>query len=341
MIPRVLIVHAIEDAEKAELLSTALQRSGVATRRLTGDVDEDAKRLQELSEPDKLRCVIVIWSRHYIEQQNGIFPDLISDSNELGRLIPVTFKKMRMPDHFHHRAFANLIGWRGSERNVYFQDLLEKCQQLLRGDTDEVGALRAKPKRPITLMTALPMAAIFIGFWADVASVQKQVCSVQFVQPRLSDFCGALGLGNKPTKVERLAWEDVDQNSCVQLGAYIRDYSHGAYTSIANALLSVASLEESEVWTSKQKPQVMTLELVQEPKALERQAKRQAAMRIEELAAQRCSNFAASTDHRLSDVKVENLSYQCAKHSDGYRCSVVADTTCVVDVRSITNCGAQ
>jgi hypothetical protein len=54
----------------------------------------------------------------------------------------------------------------------------------------------------------------------NLFGVQDQMCSVRFLQPHLSDRCGDLGLGNKPTGAERQAWEALPAGDCEALKGY-------------------------------------------------------------------------------------------------------------------------
>ena len=76
--------------------------------------------------------------------------------------------------------------------------------------------------RRITLLGTC--VALFSFIW-NFNGIQEKACSVRFMQPKVSDICGNLGLGNKPTHAERVAWEKLPPGDCDALADYARRFS--------------------------------------------------------------------------------------------------------------------
>jgi hypothetical protein len=79
------------------------------------------------------------------------------------------------------------------------------------------------------------IAAVSV-FGLNALGVQDQFCSIPS-EHVISDVCGALGLGGRPTRDERLAWESRPRGDCLR--AFATDLRNH-YRSIAADMLSAA-----------------------------------------------------------------------------------------------------
>jgi hypothetical protein len=335
---KIEVIHSPENFASAKLLSNALAKCGNTVSLLDGSSSRKDDQITDTSD-DKALCVIVIWTRHSSDTHHHALQTLAREAQSRGALIHVMMQKTRLPEPFRETAYVDLIGWKGSIENVYFEDLLTACSRIEQGKT--VGELQflVRKRIPKRLIATLPAAALVVGIWADVASVQKQVCSVSFVQPSISDMCGAIGLGGKPTKKEREAWALVDQNSCRALGAFIREFDDGVYYGQADALLNVAGLSESEKWAEKQKFQRVFVGVgMTAPRATESLARDSSVDWMQQLADEKCSHFAASSDYEFIRAEVKDPMLHCEAYSDGFRCEGEAPTICTLNVRTIERC---
>ena len=66
-------------------------------------------------------------------------------------------------------------------------------------------------------------------------------------QPQISDMCGALGLGNRATKAERVAWEGRKPGSCEALRTHIEHFPDGAYHDKAADMLAARRTTKVEI----------------------------------------------------------------------------------------------
>ena len=66
--------------------------------------------------------------------------------------------------------------------------------------------------------------AVFVILAINAFGVTAKICTVPGLQPSLSDACGALRLGNRPNRVERIAWEQLPKGNCAALRTYVLKY---------------------------------------------------------------------------------------------------------------------
>ena len=91
------------------------------------------------------------------------------------------------------------------------------------------------------------LAALALAF--NVFSAQDQVCGVPLIAASDLGLCGALGLGNRPTKAERVAWEGREPGSCAALRTHIERFPQGAYRDKAADMLAARRVTQKEIWT--------------------------------------------------------------------------------------------
>jgi hypothetical protein len=91
-------------------------------------------------------------------------------------------------------------------------------------------------------VTLLGLLGTLLSFGFNVAGVQEKSCSFSAAQPLLSDGCGALGLGSKPTRQERLAWEALPAGDCKAIEAFVGKFDDTAYLDQATHSLELRRL---------------------------------------------------------------------------------------------------
>ena len=105
--------------------------------------------------------------------------------------------------------------------------------------------------RRLTLSSVLARSGLEHWFLLSTCSAHKSpVCGVPLMQPQISDSCGALGLGNRPTKTELVAWESRERGSCAALRTHVERFPQGAYRADAADMLAARRVTQKETWTS-------------------------------------------------------------------------------------------
>jgi hypothetical protein len=127
-----------------------------------------------------------------------------------------------------------------SAESIWFR-LRARIAAMGRRDARRIAALprfgAARLRRSLRRATLIGLAATLIGFGFNLWSAQDRACSISLAQPVASDLCGSLGIGHKPKRAERLAWENLPPGDCGALERFARQYGNGAKGSLATQLL--------------------------------------------------------------------------------------------------------
>lgn len=188
------------------------------------------------------------------------------------------------------------------------------------------------------LMFGIPLTLIFGGglsFFANVLSVQEAVCSLSFAQPGIADTCGAMGMGGKPTKRERLAWSAIDTNSCEALRQHIQSFPAGAFRDDAADLLQASRTVETERWEPVERRLAIFVDGGSEPSADLASARSAAQEKANRKAAQMCRSFASTASYKLDSASAEVNEWICAEQAGGQVCSLDGDAICSLQLRGI------
>jgi hypothetical protein len=113
--------------------------------------------------------------------------------------------------------------------------LRDKIAELPAAGKDKVRSLLSR----VTLLGAV---GTLLSFGFNVAGVQEKVCSFSAPQPLLSDGCGSLGLGSKPSRAERLAWEALPAGECKAIEGFVSKFKDTAYLDEATHSLELRRL---------------------------------------------------------------------------------------------------
>jgi hypothetical protein len=176
----------------------------------------------------------------------------------------------------------------------------------------------------------LVIAALFAFNTFGVAS---QVCTLPGPQPGLSDSCGSLGLGGRPDRTERLAWEARASGSCTALRDHIARFPDGAYRSEAADLLTARKTSVLETWH----PATRTLALF-EPSAGaaakdEHTAQARSLERAKADAERLCRNFGAGTLYRYVSSSPIAERWSCTPRGSGRVCGFEGQAECQLSER--------
>ena len=260
-------------------------------------------------------------------------------ATEQQRLICVLLQKTKLPNALQGAPRIDLVNWRGSTKNVYFQDLLAAIWAI------RCRAPQPKPKGPFRRFVVraigglgfLSLTSTVLAFVLNVLSVQNTVCSFGPLQPELSDICGALEFGGKPTRDERLAWEGLPRGSCEALAAHIRSYPQGAYHDEAADLIEAAVVTQKERWVPETKRLSMFIG-PDGPASVDQSSARAAAVsRASQKARRLCSGFAATAEtYRILSSRTSAETWQCKEYSSGFVCGFEGEAVCQVQVRTLS-----
>jgi hypothetical protein len=238
----VLISYKREDEVRVARLIRALQHHGLTIwwdQGLPGGEEWRASIERAL---DRAGCVIVVWSEASVAEAGAFVRDEASRALARGVLLPVRIDQVRPPLGFGEFQTVDLAHWGGGPNDQYIVDLVALCRSKL--DSTAPPPAKARAARLLRraafgssgAVVALLVAALTLNF----GSLQAALCTLPGPQPLLSDACGAVGLGGRPSRAERLAWESRDTKSCTALRQYLREYPRGSFRSEAMSLLQTA-----------------------------------------------------------------------------------------------------
>jgi hypothetical protein len=263
--------------------------------------------------------------------------DEAGQAKRRGVLVPVKLDKVDPPLGFGELQAIDLTHWKGNPRDPFFMDLCAAVSAKLEGRA--VPPAKGPMKRIMRRLTYSSLAsAIGLGglaFGFNLFSAQDQVCDVPFLQPHISDGCGALGLGHRPTKTERIAWEARELGSCAALRSHIERFPQGAYRHDAAEMLTARRVTQAETWTPGTRQLSLFMAQDGAPSANEAAARSAALARARAPAERLCKGFAATTSFRLTSATPAAQSWNCARVSGGVICGFEGEVVCTVEERRI------
>jgi hypothetical protein len=324
-----------EDERRVGRLVQALERTGLSIWWDRGLPSGENWRQQLQSALDTAKCVIVVWTQESVGPAGDFVRDEAGQAKRRGVLVPVMFDKVPPPLGFGEIQAIDLTRWKGNPRDPFFQDLYAAVTAKLEGRP--VPPARGPMKR-LARQLALSSLASLVGVGLVIAfnlfSAQEQVCGVSVLQPHISDVCGALGFGHRPTKAERLAWVGRERGSCDALRRHVEQFPEGAYRDQAAGMLTARRLTQTEIWTPSTRQLVVFVDQNDPPARNEAAARSATFARAQTKAERLCKGFVATTSFRLKS-SMPVLNWQCGPVSGGVACAAEGDAVCHLEERRV------
>jgi hypothetical protein len=333
-VKKIFISYKREDETRVGQLVRALERQGLSVwwdRGIGGGVNW---RQEIQCALDGAKCVIVVWTQHSVGSEGDFVRDEAADGKRRGVLVPVLLDKVALPLGFREVQVIDLTRWKGNPRDPFFGDLYAAVVAKLEGRP----APSAKgPTKRLVRRLAYSSLASAIGFGGlafafDVLSVQERLCRTSVLQPRLSDACGVLGLGHRPQKAERIAWELRVPGSCAALRSHLERFPAGAYREVAGAMLSARRVRQTEVWTPTRRR--LALFAGSDGASPTNSGAQAAALAKGRASAERlCKGFAATTSFRFTSITLIAESWRCSSMKQVVVCSFDGEAVCDLEER--------
>lgn len=326
------LIHGPKSAQRIETLSGSL-------RRLNFRLIEPSEDVPFFSEP-----VVLVWTKDFA-LGDRISQDELDALARAGRLVSVVVEKVTLPDTLPKHPVVDLTGWRGSPRNAFFQDFrsyLEAAYQRTPPPPPR-GPLLRFLQRLFAGFTIGAIVAFVFGFALNLLGLQNNLCSINFSQPGVSDFCGKYGLGDKPTQDERIAWEGRDPTSCEALRTHIETYGDtGELFDRAAAMLDARRTATDETWSAVSQRTLFSQSVSVDGEATEELAQEAALKDAVRDAEAGCRSFAESDFYRFVAFKVSPDEWDCFTSSGQHYCGFDGVRTCELEQlnRTVTEkCG--
>ena len=280
-------------------------------------------------------CVVVIWSAQSAGQEGGFVREEARRGLSRNLLVPVLIDSLsELPLGFGEIQAIDLTRWRGDRSDPYFLDLVATVRAKI-ANTPIPAARGPKQRIARRLMWGSASSAglaILALFAFNVFGVSSHVCTIPGPQPALSDACGTLGVGDRPNREERLAWESRQPGSCPALREHIARFPTGAYRSEAADLLTARKISHTDSWT----PATRSLALFQptaKAAANETAARARALAQAMPEAERLCRGFGAGSLFKYESSSVVADRWTCARGGRGVACGFDGRAECVVQER--------
>jgi hypothetical protein len=275
-------------------------------------------------------CVVVVWSEGSASADGGYVREEARRGLSRNILVPVLIDSLaNLPLGFGEIQAIDLTRWRGDRRDAYFQDLADTVRAKLSN-----GAMPSPqgPKRRIARrMLWGSVSGVGVATTALLAfnafGVAARVCTLPGPQPGLSDGCGALHLGGRPTHAERTIWESRAPGSCAGLRDHIERFPNGVYRSTAADLLTARKVSVLESWLPAERS--LALFEPQVSRAKNQAAAQTQALESAKLEAMRlCQGFAVGTLYRYVSSSALADKWSCSRDGSGTACSFDGRAQC-------------
>jgi hypothetical protein len=317
----VFISYKSDDRPRVARLVNALERNGLSVWWDSGLAAGDEWRASIERALDAAGCVIVVWTRASTGPDGGFVRDEAARANARGILLPVRLDPVTPPLGFGELQAIDLTHWRASARDPFLKDLVTAARAKIAGRP--VPPARAPMIRMMRRVAATTGAtALLLAAWGagtNVFGVQERLCGVPWGQPAVSDACGALRLGNRPGRTERVAWQNREAGSCAALRDHIAAFPDGVYRDTAADLLGARRVSIDEHWT----PAEYYLPLLigrDAPASANRSAAEAAALeRAPRRAELECRDYVAAASHlfQFTSAAAEPREWNCTSLDDG------------------------
>lgn len=338
----IFISYKREDEAKVARLVRALEQAGLSPwwdRGLPGGESWRANIEAALS---AAKVVIVAWTHDSVSPAGDFVRDEASQAKARGALVPVLLDRVRPPLGFGEIQAIDLSRWRGGARDPDFVDLVAAVRAKLEGRSAPPARGPAQRVfRRVFVGGVMSAVAAGVGAFAlNAFSMQNEVCSIALLQPGLSDTCGALGLGEAPTRGERLAWAGRAAGSCEALREHVERFPDGAYRAQAADLLAAARSERAEAYSPA--PREARGYVRQSERSFATEAAAQADARARAEADAAATTCAPRTEHeRLDAVAITPDAYDCRQSAlGGVVCALDYAAACQIEERALLErCG--
>jgi hypothetical protein len=248
----VLVSYKREDEPRVAKLVRALQSHGLDVwwdQSLPGG---EAWRDNIETALDQAGCVVVAWTHGSVGPEGGFVRDEAGRAKARNVLVPIRLEDVGPPLGFGELQAIDLRHWKGNPRDPFLLDLVAACRAKLDGQPvpPAKGPMARLVRRARTSSLAAAALAALWGFASNFYSVQNHICTIPVTQPTLSDMCGAIGLGQRPSRAERLAWAARRPGNCADLRAHINRFPSGAYHSEGADLLAAATSARAATYSA-------------------------------------------------------------------------------------------
>lgn len=333
--PHTYVAYKREDELRVARLVQALERCGVNVwwdRELPGGESWHDHLEERVSSAG---CVVVVWTQASTGPENRYVRDEASRGLARDVLVPVRLDRVKIPLGFGDTQAIDLTHWKGDPKDPFFQDLVKSIDAKLTGQPvpKPVGPTARIRRRLIYSAISTTGLAAIATFTINTFGIASNVCTMPGLQPGLSDSCGAIGIGHRPSHAERIAWEKLPAGSCAALRSFVQSYPNGALRDEAADLITARKTWVEQQWS----PAMRSLRLFRPasgaPAASQAAAQRQALRAAQVDAEHLCQGFGSGTLFRYVSAAPEAETWHCGQSSGGTVCGFEGAAECHLQLR--------
>jgi hypothetical protein len=282
-------------------------------------------------------CVIVVWSANSAGSDGGYVREEARRGLTRNILVPVLIDELeQLPLGFGEIQALDLTRWRGERRSADFQDLVRTIRAKLA--SEPLPAPQAPTRRIARRLmwgsasTVMLLFALLIAF--NSFGVASHLCSVPGPQPTLSDACGRFGLGDKPSRAERLAWEARESGSCQALRDFVQRFPDGTLRARAADLLTARKVTREENWTSTTRSLALFQPIGSKVARDEPTARERSLAAAQDSAQRLCRDFGATSLYRFDGAAPQADKWNCETARGRVACGFDGRAQCQLQMRS-------
>lgn len=326
----VFISYKRDDELRVAQLVQALQKQGLSIWWDRGLPGGESWRANIETALNQARCAVVVWTHASTGAAGGFVKDEAARAARRRILVPVMLDKVEAPLGFGELQAIDLTRWRGSARDPFVLDLVAAIRAKMEGRAVPLplGPMKRLRRRLTVGGAVSALALLGSAFAANTLSLQERTCGVPLAQPWLADTCGTLGLGGKPVREERIAWQQRPNGDCDALRQHIKQFPEGAYRAAATAMLSARKVTVAEQWLPAQRPLRLAVGRDATPAATAAAARADAMERGRKKAQLVCQDFGAAGLARYRSADVEPQEWQCDAITGGTVCGFEGKALC-------------
>ncbi len=329
----VFVSYTREDEARVAPIVAGLESAGLSVwwdRAIPGGASWRQALAEQL---DAARCVIVVWSASSTSPRGEFVHDEAGRAKARGVLLPVRIDAVSEPIGFGEVQSLDLVGWRGNPRDRRFRNLVAAAKALVAGGPRPRPITTARRARLLAgWSSGAAVALALLGFAADVAGLQAQLCRV----PGVRAVCAARGLGGVPTAAEEALWTARRAGDCVGLRGYLTSFPRGAYAEEAQRRLQAVEIVTEETWKPEKHLEVLVVRASFDPFASEAAARADALVRAPAEALTVCEGFKAGGYRLVSATAHPEKKWRCFPRGSSVACGFDGRAVCQVQARHVT-----
>jgi hypothetical protein len=282
---------------------------------------------------DEAGCVLMVWTKESTEGDTRFVLDEARRGYERKILVAVMLDNVTIPLGFGEIQTIDLRHWKGKASDPFLIDLVEAMRAKLDGrEADTPKGPAARLRRIAARSAAGSIGAVALAAMAlNAFGLASRVCTIDALQPGLSDSCGTIGLGGRPSRAERVAWDKLPAGSCETLQSYINSFPDSPKSEQAARLLLAKNVTTVEEWDEVKRPLALFVPVGGGGKAAAIERARSSAERL-------CKSFGSGSLYRYKGAQPVAQAWNCSGNSCGFE----GIAECSLELRSereVATCG--